>query len=69
MATEAELEVYLAELKAARRKVLSAQSYSIKDRSLSRVDLATINDEIRKTEIRIARISTGGIAVRGITPV
>lgn len=45
--TLAEAEAQLAEWMAANTRVAAGQSYSIKDRSLSRVDAAEIREQIK----------------------
>lgn len=49
-------------------KVLSGQSYSIGGRSLTRADLATLESGLDFWEKRVARLTRGGIRVKGATP-
>lgn len=63
MATLTELQTYLTELKAARTAILSgAQKYTGMSGKISveRADLASINQEIEKTELKINMISKSG---------
>lgn len=68
MATLAELQEELAELKAARTRVLNAQSYGHGTRSLTRVSYADLQRDIKDLERRIALYDLDG-AVAGSTPV
>lgn len=54
MATLSELQAELAELKAARTRVLNAQSYGHGIRSLTRVSYADLQRDIKDLERRIA---------------
>jgi len=60
VATLAELQEELAELKAARTRVLSAQSYGHGTRSLTRVDYADLQRDIKDLERRIAMYTLDG---------
>ena len=63
-----ELQEELAELKAARSRVLRSQSYGHGSRSLTRVSYADIQRDIKDLERRIAMFDLGG-AIAGSTPV
>jgi dihydropteroate synthase len=55
MATVAEIQAELTAFKAARTQILEgAQMYKIGGRSLTRGDLAEINKEIRRLEMRLS---------------
>jgi hypothetical protein len=59
---QAQLDLYLA----AEAAVLSGQAYSIAGRSLSRADLAKIQQGISIWNRRVQRLTRGGIRVRTI---
>ena len=63
MATLAELQEDLADLKQARKAVLiGGQEYEAPGgRSTKRANLETLNSEIRRLEVRIAVASQGGV--------
>lgn len=58
----------LAEYEAAISKVLKGQAYSIAGRSVTRANLAELEDGRDKYKREVARETNGGIQVSGITP-
>lgn len=66
--TLAEAEAKLAEYMTAETAVLGNQSYSMEGRSLTRADLAGIQQGITIWNNRAKRLSYGGIRVIEITP-
>lgn len=61
MATATEIQADLTAYRAARDAILDgSQSYKIGSRSLTRGDLAEINREIRRLEIRLAMAQNSG---------
>lgn len=68
MPTLAELKEELAELKAARSRVLNAQSYGHGSRTLSRVPYADLQRSIKDLEQRIAMYDLNG-SIAGSNPV
>lgn len=58
--TLAEMQTELAELKTARSKILRAQTTSIGDSRVDRVQFSQIEAAISALEIRIARLQAGG---------
>jgi tRNA(Leu) C34 or U34 (ribose-2'-O)-methylase TrmL len=60
MATLAEYRTRLAAYKAAEIAVLKGQSYTIKDRTLTRASLKHIQDMIRKLEEAVKALQRGG---------
>ena len=70
--TLAEVQAELSKLKAARDEILTgAQNYAIGNRQLTRGSLMTINAEIKRYEALEVQLNarSGGMTVRGITPV
>lgn len=63
---EAQLQLWLT----ASEKVSTGQEYTIKDRSLTRADLADINTSITYWNRMVNKLSGGrtGMRVRGLTP-
>ncbi len=58
----------LAEYEAAISKVLSGQAYSIAGRSVTRANLAELESGRDKYKREVARETSGGMPVTGITP-
>lgn len=67
--TLAEAEAQLALYLAAEQAVLAGQAYSIKDRSLTRANLAEIRAGVAQWNGWVQKLSRGGIRLRGATPV
>lgn len=66
MATLSELQAELTDLKAARAKAITAQSYKdVAGNALTRGDLGVINQMIAELEMRIAIINGGGVLTHG----
>ena len=55
---------YLAELQAARLTIIQGglSSYSVPGRSVTKLDLGKINDEINRVEGKIARLNYGDVS-------
>lgn len=62
-------EAKLATWMEAEDAVASGQSYTIKDRSLSRADLSVIRETIDYWNTKVQMLSRGGKRVRQIVPV
>ena len=60
-----QLDLYLA----AERAVLNNQSYSIGDRTLTRANLVDIQKGIETWDLRVKKMSRGGLSVRHGVPV
>lgn len=60
----ADLNATLAKYLAARDAILTSQSYSISGRSVTRADLATIENQISILESRIGRVGRGGASIK-----
>ena len=58
----------LAEYETAISKVLRGQAYSIAGRSVTRANLAELEKGRDKYKLEVARETSGGISIRGITP-
>lgn len=67
--TLAQAEAKLALWMAADDAVSQGQSYTIGGRSLTKVDSADIRENIDHWEIKVQRLSRGGIKIFGGTPV
>lgn len=62
---EAQLATYLA----AETAVLAGQSYSMNGRTLTRADLADIQQGVKIWDQRAKSIARGGMVVKGATPI
>lgn len=67
--TKAQAEAQLAAYLAAESAVLAGQSYDINGRRLTRANLLDIQKGIQTWNSRVVRLTRGGLAVRGATPV
>lgn len=66
--TLAQAETQLATYLAAETAILAGQAYSIAGRSLTRADLAAVQQGIELWNRRVQRLSRGGIRFVGGTP-
>lgn len=64
MPTTAQLEAYLAELYAARSKVLLRKNATISGRAVTSADEKWISDQIKETESKLYRRGGGDTSVR-----
>ena len=67
--TSAQAEVQLAAYLAAEAAVLSGQSYAINGRTVTRANLAEIQQGIQLWDYRAKALSRGGMTVKGVTPI
>ncbi len=67
--TLAQAESKLAEYLAAETAVLTNQSYTIEGRSLTRADLAQIQQGIDIWNRRVKRLTRGGVRIRGASSI
>ncbi len=67
--TAAQAETQLAAYLAAETAVLAGQAYSLNGRTVTRADLADIQQGIKLWDQRAKGLARGGLVVKGATPI